>query len=730
MLRNKSNKEILHLWLFLFILFNLFFIQPITITKIQNCEKSEYLGISSTVVTELWRKTTGNDIYSSAAIADLDKDGKPEVIVGSHDWYIYALNGEDGSELWKYRTDVGVVLSSPSIADIDDDGYLEVVVGAWDDTVYALNGEDGTQLWNFTTDDGVGSSPAISDIDQDGKLEVVVGCRDSKIYAINGEDGIELWNFTTAGMIYSSPAIGDINGDGLDEVITGCRNYMVYALNGSNGRELWNFEANYSLSSSVSLGDLNYDSKLDVIIGFSQGYNGTVYALNGQNGKILWTYEKQLLGEHAVALGDVDNDGLLEVGIGIHVLLNGEDGSPVWVNNIKENVGSSPAFGNVDGDENFEIVAGSYDYNVYAINCEDGTISWMFNTTSYVYASPALGDLDGDGKLEVVIGSEDHILYAIDLSDSGDSIMWQGFSGDLEYNRTKKTLFESQHNPPPSVNPALGKGIWIWHLTQSEKGNVSKIINRAKSVGLKWIAIKGGDGTTLWEDQDELTIEIIHQIQNAGLKILGWQYIYGEQPLLEANVTIEILNRGVDGFIINAEIEYEGKRDEAIDYLTEVREHYPSAFLAYSTFPIIDYHIEFPYIEFGHYCNASMPQDYWKLIGITPERMLEWREEQWNKWHVIWAQQGNNSSIKPIIPTGQGWNVEPDEILRYCNLILDGDYLGMSLWRYDLMSDEMWDAYAGIYFPQPSFEIIFVIIVISSSIGAFISIIIILIKRK
>jgi len=47
---------------------------------------------------------TGEDIVSSPAVADLDKDGKLEVLVGSNDDYLYCLTIQglqnSGTQRW------------------------------------------------------------------------------------------------------------------------------------------------------------------------------------------------------------------------------------------------------------------------------------------------------------------------------------------------------------------------------------------------------------------------------------------------------------------------------------------------------------------------------------------------------------------------------------------------------------------------------------------------------
>jgi len=274
--------------------------------------------------------------------------------------------------------------------------------------------------------------------------------------------------------------------------------------------------------------------------------------------------------------------------------------------------------------------------------------------------------------------------------------------------------------------PTRGKGIWIvsiWELGET----INQIINRLRATGVRWVAIKCGDSDSFWlRENGAMTIwlrqsgyggfgEVIGEFHDAGINVYGWQYVYSydrwEVPdVNEADVASIILDiPGIDGLIVDAECEYEevdpgascplweptaqSKADIAMAYMEAIRARHLNKFIAYTTFPIIDFHTSFPYLEFGRYCDAVMPQAYWKFIGVTPEDMIYWMEEQWNTWHEIWQQQGYGDSVKPIIPIGQGSDVSGSEIIRFCDLVYDHGYRGVSLWEYAGMTPENWQAY-------------------------------------
>ena len=88
------------------------------------------------------------------------------VYIGSDDGYLYAINAEDGTLKWKYKTEGAIGSATPAIfTGLGDckgcDQHDVVYVTSDDSRLYAVKLQDGTMKWRYSTKHHVWSSPVI-----------------------------------------------------------------------------------------------------------------------------------------------------------------------------------------------------------------------------------------------------------------------------------------------------------------------------------------------------------------------------------------------------------------------------------------------------------------------------------------------------------------------------------------------------------------------------------------
>jgi hypothetical protein len=406
------------------------------------------------------------DWVLTVAVGDLDGDGDLDLASGGVDSkaYVWQNGGDLFGGTWigqEVGSHVGSSeLWSVAMGDLDGDGDLDLASGGGgdDNKVYAWQ-NDGTPFSGAWTQQKVGShvvfvlSVAVGDLDGDGDLDLASGEGDNKIHAWqNGGDPFcETWTgqeVGSHGLWVLSVVVGDLDGDGDLDLVSGGEDGKVNALQNAQVHRNMPFDStaqnvgsHTSLLQSVAVGDLDKDGDLDIVSGGAD-YKVNIWQNDGT--PFTGTWAKQEVGSHtdyvrSVAVGDLDRDDDLDIVSGgwddkVYVWQN--DGTPFLGTWPQQEVGShehfvfSVAVGDLDGDGDLDIASGGADYKVYAWRND----STPFNGTwanqevggDKSMVSVAVGDLDGDGDLDLVSGGYESEVNAWQNDGTPFSGTWAG----------------------------------------------------------------------------------------------------------------------------------------------------------------------------------------------------------------------------------------------------------------------------------------------------------------
>jgi hypothetical protein len=365
-------------------------------------------------VISKWNFTYSDYAFeSSPAIADIDGNGKLDVIIGN-DYGIFAVNGS-GSTLHTYYSSADPGFSdSPVVADLNGTGKLDVLCLIWGNLCCFNGSLDYTQLWE-TGNGFLQGTPAVGDLSGNGKLGIVIGDSEGNVTCFNSS-GSQVWTYSPGGgTVSSSPTLADINGDGKLEVLVHMENSSGYdtlvCLNSTpdasgHVKPLWSFgmgKTSSTTESSPAVADLDNDGHLEIVVGSS---DNNTYCVSS-TGKLVWSFPTGGNIRSSPTIADIDGDGKLETLIGsndFYLYCLNSTGNLKWRYKTGGAISSSPAIADIDGDRMLEVLVGSQDGYLYCLN-RTGGLKWQYRTGGEIVSSPAVADIDGDGTQEVVFGT-------------------------------------------------------------------------------------------------------------------------------------------------------------------------------------------------------------------------------------------------------------------------------------------------------------------------------------
>ncbi|HDQ99171.1 MAG TPA: VCBS repeat-containing protein [candidate division WOR-3 bacterium] len=420
------------------------------------------LSVSKLVVLDhrlniLWQDSwgySGNPEMSSITVADLDGDGRDEIIIPFAQTFfsqppqykgrILVLDGATGAVRpgWPFilpgwpEDPYHKVHSEVAAADLTGDGRLEIVVQVADlgsirkpgAGLYVIDA-DGDSLWKhlFYEDSihrhGSYTSPAVADIDGDGIPEILCHAGvfsddhpypviEKRFFIINA-DGTVRRHWQTEGPgggwspDYSSPVVGDLDGDDVPEIVFARRGGWLDCYD-TLGNMRPGFpvnlttDAGYYPANPVSrafatpaLADLTGDGRLEIVVGTS----GREACNTRWAGRV-----------HAF---DADGNAL-----------------PGFPGTTRNAIWYSPAIGNADADPGLEILTAGCDSSFYLVDAAGNHLPgsprtgfptyWLPDRGSYAFIegiipmsrTPFLTDLSGNGLVDILMSGADGSFHA------------------------------------------------------------------------------------------------------------------------------------------------------------------------------------------------------------------------------------------------------------------------------------------------------------------------------
>ena len=346
--------------------------------------------------SKTWLFKTGGAILSAPVIAN------NLAYFGSADGKFYAINLDDGAQVWNYNTQGNITAheNNNTLGNISTQGNNNthgnittspilsgdnVYFGSIDSYFYALNKKNGYNVWKYRTGNSIESSPAFDS----GIL--YFGSNDQRLYALNATNGALKWQFITENAVKSSPAV--YNGT----VYFGSDDGKVYAVNESNGAQVWAYDTGNAVRSSPAI-----DNGV-LYIGTD---NGNFYALNTNDGSVKWSHDFNDSVRSSALLDPNDNSLFVGANNGNITSLDMRDGTLKWSVNTG-NVESTPA---LKGDD---IVVGSDSGTVYFLNKFSGTQDWSYSPGYYLFNSPFSSPIVYGN--EILVGAGDGSMYALDF---------------------------------------------------------------------------------------------------------------------------------------------------------------------------------------------------------------------------------------------------------------------------------------------------------------------------
>ncbi len=400
----------------------------------------------------------GHALRGPPAVADLDGDGSPEIVVCYGD-YVDALDGATATSTWASPLSVDGLCSAAVIGDFEtgDAGSLEVIVdvsnyiSSSDQGQLVAIGTQGSQLWESAVVLNARpktweSTAACADLDSDGTPDALwvarCGLTDS-LKVVAGADASPMWSAgvpTALGAPSVSPVVAEFEGtEAGPEVVCGGQAVHMFR---ADGRELGARCPVVGCVTGIAIADVDDDHPPEILV-VSAGTDMNPSAECGKMYLLSWS-GGSFARRDSVSLGDYRPSGQPVTGD-----LDGEGGIEV--------VAASSRHHMVDELEDIERDMTHLDIFTATSSslCRFTEVDRPLFCWGSTEATPALADADGDSCLELWFADGEGMLHRYDFDDlelSGEPSRWSMFQRDARHTGTCETHLSGAYPDSSTVS--------------------------------------------------------------------------------------------------------------------------------------------------------------------------------------------------------------------------------------------------------------------------------------